>query len=115
MLGKTVDEVKKSYKDELTGQGKELVLTLPPTEWDRFGTRLTLTVAGGRVHEISFEVPWRGHPEARDTLFELFKHKWGEPKELTEDDKTVLVFRDEDPHVEVREDTEHGAWNIVIK
>jgi len=117
VLGKTADEVKKAYKDELTGQGKELVLTLPPTEWDRFGTRLTLTVAGGRVHEISFEVPWRGHPEARDTLFELFKHKWGEPKELTpgDDDKTVLVFRDEEPHVEVREDTEHGAWHIEIK
>jgi hypothetical protein len=115
VLGKSVDEVKKTYKDELSGQGKELVLTLLPTEWDRFGTRITLAIAGGRVHELSFEVPWRGHPEARDTLFELFKHKWGEPQELTDDGKTSLVFRDEDPHVEVREDTEHGAWHIEIK
>lgn len=117
VLGKTADEVKKAYKDEVTGQGKELVLTLLPTEWDRFGTRMTLSVAGGRVHELSFEVPWRGHPEARDTLFELFKHKWGEPQELTPADggKSLLVFRDEGPHVEVREDTEHGAWHIEIK
>ena len=116
VLGKTVDEVKKAYKDELTVQGKELIITLPPTEWDRFGTRITLTPAGGHIHEIAFAVPWRGHPEARDTLFELFKHKWGEPKEVTDDaGKTVLVFRDDDPHVEVREDTEHGAWQIEIK
>jgi hypothetical protein len=116
VLGKTVDEIKKAYKDELTAAGKELVITLPPTEWDRFGTRFDLTIAGGRVHQISFEVPWRGHPEARDTLFELFKHKWGEPKELTDDaGKTLLVFRDDDPHVEVREDTEHGAWQIELK
>jgi len=115
VLGKTVDEVKKAYKDELTIQGKELIVTLPPTEWDRFGTRIELASSGGHVHHITFEVPWHGHPEARDTLFELFKHKWGEPQELTDDGKTVLVFRDEDPHVEVREDTEHGAWHIEIR
>jgi hypothetical protein len=116
VLGKSADEVKKAYKDELTVQGKDLILTLLPTEWDRFGTRITLAVAGGRVHELAFAVPWRGHPEARDTLFELFKHKWGEPREVTDDSgKTVLVFRDDDPHVEVREDTEHGAWQIELK
>lgn len=116
VLGKTIDEVKKAYKDVLTIQGKELIVTLPPTEWDRFDTRIELSVAGGHVHQIAFAVPWRGHPEARDTLFELFKHKWGEPKEVTDDaGKTVLVFRDDDPHVEVREDTEHGAWQIEIR
>ena len=115
VLGKTVDELKKAYKDEITQQGKELILTLPPTEWDRFGTRLTLGIAGNKVHEVTFAVPWRGHPEARDTLFELFKHKWGEPKEQTDDGKTTLVFRDDDPRVEVREDTEHGAWQVEIK
>jgi hypothetical protein len=116
VLGKTVDEIKKTYKDDLTIQGKSLIITLPPTEWDRFGTRIELAIAGGKIHQISFAVPWRGHPEARDTLFELFKHKWGEPKEVTDDaGKTVLVFRDDDPHVEVREDTEHGAWQIEIR
>jgi hypothetical protein len=116
VLGKTVDEIKKTYKDDLTIQGKELIITLPPTEWDRFGTRIELTVSGGHVHQISLSVPWRGHPEARDTLFELFKHKWGEPQEVTDDaGKTVLVFRDEDPHVEAREDKEHGAWQIEIR
>ena len=64
---------------------------------------------------MSFAVPWRGHPEARDTLFELFKHKWGEPKDRRGRRQAVLVFRDDDPHVEVREDTEHGAWQIEIK
>ena len=111
VLGKTVEEVKKAYGSQLATQGKELILTLPPTEWDRFGTRITLAIAGGKVREVSFAVPWKPHPEARDTLFELFKHKWGEPKQADD----VLIFRDDDPRVEVREDTEHGAWQIELK
>jgi hypothetical protein len=27
----------------------------------------------------------------------------------------VLVFRDEDPRVEIIEDTEHGAWKVEIR
>lgn len=116
VLGKTVEEVKKAYKDVLTVQGKELIVTLLPTEWDRFGTRITLAVGGTHVRAIAFSVPWRGHPEARDTLFELFTHKWGEPEEVTGDaGKSTFVFRDADPRVEVREDKEHGAWQLELK
>ena len=115
VLGRTIDEVKRVYKDDLIVQGKELILTLPPTEWDRFSTRLTLGTAGGKIRDITFAIPWKPHPEARDTLLDLFKHKWGEPKQATDDGKPVLVFRDEDPHVEVREDTEHGVWQLELK
>lgn len=115
VLGRAVDEVKRVYKDVLAVQGKDLVLTLPPTEWDRFGTRLTLAVAGGKVKEVTFAVPWKPHPDARDTLLDLFRRKWGEPKPIKDEDKTVLLFRDDDPRVEVREDVEHGAWQVELK
>ena len=64
---------------------------------------------------MTFSIPWRPHPEARDTLLELFKRKWGNPKSREEDGKPVLVFRDDEPRVEVFEDTEHGAWKFEIK
>jgi hypothetical protein len=115
VLGKPVEEVKKVYKDAVTVSGHDLVLTLLPTEWERAATRITLVTGGGPVvRRMTFAIPWRPHPEARDTLLELFKHKWGEPKPR-DDDAKVLVFRDEDPRVEIVEDTEHGAWKVEIR
>jgi hypothetical protein len=116
VLGKSVDEVKKAYKDAVAPSGHDLVLTLLPTEWERTATRITLATGGGpTIRRLSFALPWRPHPEARDTLLELFKHKWGEPRTREEDGKTTLVFRDEDPRVEILEDTEHGAWKVEIR
>ena len=118
VLGKTVDEIKKAYKDDVTVliPNKELVLTLLPTEWDHVGTRVKLEVGGGKVKELSFSIPWKAHPDARDTLLRLFSSKWGEPKEIEDAaGKSVLLFRDDEPRVEVREDTDHGAWAIVMK
>jgi hypothetical protein len=117
VLGKSVDDVKKAYKDAIAPapQGHDLVLTLLPTEWERTATRITLTPSGGTIKRMAFSLPWRPHPEARETLFELFKRKWGEPKTREDDGKTTLVFRDEDPRVEVVEDTEHGAWRVEIR
>lgn len=115
VLGHAIEEVKRAYKDEITVQGRELIITLPPTEWDRFGTRITLATSGGKVRSLTFAIPWKPHPEARDTLLDLFKRKWGEPKEVVDDGKPTLVFREDDPRVEVREDTEHGAWQLELK
>jgi hypothetical protein len=115
VLGKSADEVKKVYKDAVAASGHDLVLTLLPTEWERTATRLTLSIAGGVVRKIGFALPWRPHPEARDTLLELFKRKWGEPRSREDDGKATLVFRDEDPRVEIMEDTEHGAWKVEIR
>jgi len=117
VLGKPIDDVKRAYKDAVAAQGDHLVLTLLPTEWERSATRITLVAAGGVVKRMTFALPWRPHPEARATLLELFKRKWGEPRARTRDDdaRAVLVFRDDDPHVEVLEDTEHGAWKIEIR
>jgi hypothetical protein len=115
VLGKSVDDVKKAYKDAVTVAGRELVLTLLPTEWERAATRITLSAPGGTVRRMTFAIPWRPHPEARDTLFELFQRKWGQPKAREDDGKPILVFRDDDPRVEVFEDTEHGAWKFEIK
>jgi hypothetical protein len=115
VLGRSIDDVKRAYKDQISAQGRNLVITLPPTEWDRFNTRITLGVSGGRVRELGFAVPWKPHPAARDTLLDLFKAKWGLPEEVVEDSKPTLVFRKGDPRVEAREDLEHGAWQISIR
>jgi hypothetical protein len=115
VLGRNVDDVKRAYKDNITAQGRDLVITLPPTEWDRFATKIVLDTSGGRVRAISFAVPWKPHPRARDTLLDLFKAKWGLPEEVVEDSKPTLVFRKDDPRVEIREDLEHGAWQIDIR
>jgi hypothetical protein len=123
VLGKTVDEVKKAYRDAVTVQGRELVLTLLPTEWERTtwagpccaNTRITLSAPSGVVRRMTFAIPYRPHPEARDTLLELFKRKWGEPRARDADGKSSLIFRDEDPRVEIVEDTEHGAWKVDIR
>jgi hypothetical protein len=115
VLGKAIDDVKKAYKDAFAGQGRELSLSLLPTEWERTATRITLVPAGGVIKRMAFAVPWRAHPEARETLFELFKRKWGEPKTREDDGKPILVFRDDDPRVEVIEDTEHGAWRVELR
>jgi hypothetical protein len=115
VLGKSVEEVKKAYKDAITVSGHDLVLTLLPTEWERTATRIALATSGGVVRRIVFSLPYRPHPEARDTLLELFKRKWGEPRTREDDGKPVLVFRDDDPRVEIIDDTEHGAWKVEIR
>jgi hypothetical protein len=115
VLGKSIDDVKKAYKDAVVVQGHDLVLTLLPTEWERTATRITLSTAGGMVKRMTFAIPWRPHPEARETLYELFKRKWGQPKSREDDGRPILVFRDDEPRVEVFEDTEHGAWKFEIK
>ena len=115
VLGRSVDDVKRAYKDQISTQGRDLVVTLPPTEWDRFATRVVLDTSGGRVRAIQFAVPWKPHPAARDTLLDLFKAKWGLPEEVVEDSKPALVFRKDDPRVEIREDLEHGAWQVDIR
>jgi hypothetical protein len=115
VLGRTVDEVKQAYKDQITVQGKNLIITLPPTEWDRFATRITLTTSGGRVREIEFSVPWKPNPKARDVLLDLFKAKWGQPEEVVENSKPALLFRTGEPRVEIREDPDHGAWSVSIR
>lgn len=113
LLGRTVDEIKKAYRDDAQLVGKELVVTLLPTEWERSATRITCSLANGRVKEVGFAVPYKSHPEARDTLLELFTHKWGVPKARDEEGKPVLVFRDEDPRVEARD--EGGAWRLELR
>lgn len=111
ILGRPVEEVKKAYKDELS-PGKELALLLAPTEWERVATRISLAVSNSKVRELSFSLPYKPHPEARDVLLDLFKQKWGEPKEL--DDK-ALLFHEDDPRVEIKDDTEHGAWVVELR
>ena len=115
VLGMTVEEVKKLFEDRVTVQRGDLGLTLLPTEWERTATKVALDVAGGRVREIAFSIPWKAHPDAKDELLELFTHKWGQPRASEDNGKRIWVFRDWNPRVEVREDTEHGAWKIEVR
>ncbi len=115
VLGRLVEDVKKVYKDQITVAGRDLVITLPPTEWDRGPTKIKLEHNGARVRGIEISVPWKPHPAARDQLLDLFKAKWGLPEEVVEDSKPTLVFRKDDPRVEIREDLEHGAWSVSIR
>jgi hypothetical protein len=115
VLGRLVEDVKKAYKDQITVAGRDLVITLPPTEWDRSATKIKLDSNGARIRGIEIHVPWKPYPAARDQLLELFKAKWGLPEEVVEDNKLTLVFRKEDPRVEIREDLEYGAWSVSIR
>jgi len=115
VLGITVEEVKQMFKTDVVAAGsKTLVLTLLPTEWERTATKITMDVTGGRVRELSLSIPFKAHPAARDTLFDLFRAKWGEPRSAMYDAK-LLVFRDAQPRVEVREDPDHDVWKLEIR
>lgn len=115
ILGRSVEEVKQAYKDKVVVRGKELALLLPPTEWERFATRIALTTAGGKVRALSFSLPYKPHPEARETQLELFARKWGEPRELGEGRQAPLLFRDDEPRVEISDDPERGTWQIELR
>ncbi|MEO8703676.1 MAG: hypothetical protein ABI867_26740 [Kofleriaceae bacterium] len=116
VLGLTVDEVKKMFEGQVSvSPAKDLVLTLLPTEWERTATRIALDVAGGKIREVAFSIPFKANKEARDELLELFTHKWGDPRPSEDAGKRILVFRDWNPRVEVREDVEHGAWKIEAR
>ncbi|MBX3155408.1 MAG: hypothetical protein KF773_05380 [Deltaproteobacteria bacterium] len=118
VLGMTVDEVKKAFpKDDVIPAGKNgLVILLPPTEWDRSATKINLEIVNGRVRELAFAIPYKAHPEARDTLLELFTHKWGVPRPAEDENgKRILVFHAGQPRVEILEDTAHAAWKIEIR
>jgi hypothetical protein len=115
VLGRSIDEVKQLFPTELTPQGRDFVVTLLPTEWERGATKITLGMAGGRVRELTLAIPYKAHPSAHDTLLQLFTHKWGQPRPSEADGRRVLIFRDGDPRVDVFEDTEHGAWQIEIR
>ncbi len=117
VLGSTIDEVKQMFPTELGVPNKErdILLTLLPTEWERTSTKIMLGTAGARVRELRFAIPYKAHPDAQNTLLQLFIHKWGQPRPSDVDGKRILIFRDGDPRVEVREDTEHDAWLIEIQ
>jgi hypothetical protein len=115
VLGSTVDEVKKLFPAEITTSGRDLVLSLLPTEWERGATKINLDVSSGRIRALTFSIPYKAHPEAKEELLAMFTHKWGQPRPTEEDDKKLLIFREGDPRVEVHEDTEHGAYQIEIR
>lgn len=115
IINATVDELKKQFPTELTAQGRDFVLSLLPTEWERSATKISLDMMAGRVRALSFDVPFKAHPAAKDELLDLFTHKWGQPRVTDDDGKRVLIFRDGDPRVEVYEDSEHGSWQIEIR
>jgi hypothetical protein len=115
VLGRSVEDVKKAYADRISAQDRELVITLLPTEWDRSPTKIVLEHNGARVRGISLRIPWKPYPPARDQLLDLFKAKWGWPQEFVYDGTPTLVFRRDDPRVEIVEDAAHGAWDVSIR
>ncbi len=116
VLGLTIEEVKQMFpKTELVASGnRTYTLTLLPTEWGRETTKIVMDVGGGRVRELAMAIPFKAHPAARETLFDLFRVKWGEPRPAMYDAK-LFIFRDAQPRVEVREDPEHDVWKLEIR
>ena len=57
VLGSPVDEVKKLFPTQITTAGRDLVLSILPTEWERTTTKINLDIAAGRVRELSFSIP----------------------------------------------------------
>ena len=41
--------------------------------------------------------------------------KWGTPRPSEDEGKPILVFREGQPRVQAREDTEHDAWRLEIR
>ena len=115
VLGSSVDEVKKLFPTEVAVVKNDLVISLLPTEWERSATKIYCDVAAGHVRMLSFTIPWKARPEAKEGLLAMFTHKWGQPRPAEEDDKKVLIFREGDPRVEIREDAEHGNFQIEIR
>ncbi len=115
VLGIDVDELDALFAGQITQTGRDYVVSLPPTEWERSQTKVALDTQGGKVRELAFSITYKAHPPARDTLLELFTHKWGTPRPSEDDGQPILIFRDGLPRVEVREDTEHDAWKLVIR
>lgn len=115
VIGHSTEAIKRQLGRQVTTHGRTLVVSLPPTEWSRELTRITLDIAGGRVRQLELAVPYKSHPPARDQLFELFTGKWGVPEHVPSAGGATFVFRQADPRVEVRDDLDRGAWLIAMR
>jgi hypothetical protein len=67
------------------------------------------------VRELTFGIPFKANPKARDSLLDLFTHKWGIPRPSEDGGRRIMVFRDGQPRVEAWEDTEHDMWKLEIR
>ncbi len=98
VIGQPINDVKKAYKADLTTVGHDLVIALPPTEWERSATRVVLDIAGGRVEELTFSLRVQGAPRRARHAAQSVQAQVGRAEDgRREIGKPVLVFRDEEP------------------
>ena len=90
-------------------------ITLPPTEWDDFETRVQIDWADdGKVDDFWFALPYQSYAPAKDELLAMFKKKWGEPKDGEYLGEKAMMFRDQAPFVVVTDDDVTHAWDVRL-
>jgi hypothetical protein len=112
---KVGDFVGSDVSKDLGAAKPEARLSLPPTEWDEFETRVQINwTDDGKVDDVWFDLPYESYAPAKDELLALIKQKWGEPKDGEYLGDKALLFRDKPPFIAVVDDTIGHAWTVHV-
>jgi hypothetical protein len=100
--------------DDLGAPKPDIKLELPPTEYESYLTTVNFHFdEANKVESLRVGISYAGVPAAKEQIFAAIKKKWGEPKEIEEYGQKVLLFN-ENPRVEVEDDTIINSWDITI-
>lgn len=100
LIGLTPDAAAKAYPEYPYRNG--LSLTLPPTEWELGETDLVWYSPSGTIESVSFQISYKGRPEAKNEILAAIKAKWGEPKG-EDKDSNAAIYNEADPRIVVDE------------
>jgi len=103
-------------KAKVLGPAKPSVdLVFGPTEYESYWTHVHMSFDDdAKVERFWFGLAFEGNPGFKDTLFEMFKTKWGDPKEEEKYGDKIFLFS-EDPKIEVKEDTITHKWDVAVE
>jgi hypothetical protein len=67
-----------------------------------------------KVRRYTFDLSYRQAPAKKDEIFDLFKKKWGEPKEEQDLGRQIFVFSEE-PFIVVRPNDITKTWDVEVE